>query len=606
LLKKNKNFFSLFVIKKNIYSIMLPNPTFGIPSVYDNGSNTVHEKLRNKLLLRLCSGSFSTRIDEEEKKIEEEAKKDFLKKYHCEVDKLAENVSCGDAEYCQWICDTFKKPWKKFDKEYTVLFYYKRKKGKPAVEFYKKPIGAIIVKNKNNIASKVLNLPRVCDNEPCVIPTRFTNDLDNDEKPYRLYTSEKNNDLPEQTDILYKFCFKPVETAVLFLTVVGSNVILNSYQNEKNLLIMTKLKTWIPYTQLHFTYVFDQERYRTKHNNEIKQVSARLSKINRHFLPQFEYINVGKHCDTAVQNVLLVPQIAQFYAENPCLVTPDVQKILRVQHACYESLVRKTGFFYKLFNLIPINIKIGNDADDDINGYINLTCMKRDNFIINPESFTRKLGSGSYGTVFKVQLINEPNWYAIKFSTDDMENEFDMQKLFNQQDPSFIDEPLYGGSCPYYNKYNNEIGTLHFIITKLYNKESCPTTENCPTDFSRLTRTQISEIANKLEKLNNDGFVHRDIKCNNIMIDFDGNPKLIDFGMASVNLGDNSYKGYDSLMFLVYCCIDDVESQYSFNLAKKYYNMLDSTLIDEIKSIILHALNYNNKVNELFADLAKP
>ena len=580
---------------------MLAKPTFGIPLRYNNETSIVREKLRDKILFRSFDGGFNTQINEAEKKTEEDAKKEFLKKYHCEVDKLAENVSCGDAEYCQWICDTFKKPWKKFDKKYTVFFYYKHKKGKLETDFYKKPIGAIIVRSRNSIASKVLNLPRVCDNEPCVIPTRFTNDLDSDEKPYRLYTGERNN--MERYNLnannFIKFCFKPVETAVLILT-IKNNIILNSYQNEKNLLIMTKLKTWIPYQQLHFTYVFDQKRYSTKHNNEIKQVSARLSKINRHFLPQFEYINVGKHCDTAVQNVLLVPQIAQFYAENPCLVTPDVQKILRVQHACYESLVRRTGFFYKFIRFIPINIK-----DLVINGFIDFNCMNRDNFIINPESFTKKLGSGTYGAVFKVQLIGEPNWYAIKFSNDSMQKEFDIQQQFHQLDSSFIDEPLYGGSCGLYDDDYNTGNILYYLITKLYNKESCPNDENCPTDFSRLTTKQISEIAEKLEKLNENGFVHKDIKCNNIMIDFDGNPKLIDFGMAE-NVRDNSYKGFDSLMFLLHCCIDNVQLEISYNLAKKYYKMLDKDRWPEIEIKIRYKRDKETKIRieKLFADLA--
>ena len=581
---------------------MLANPTFVIPLPYDNGASTVREKLRDKILFRSFDGGFNTQINEAEKKTEEDAKKDFLKKYHCEVDKLAENVSCGDAEYCQWICDTFKKPWKKFDKKYTVFFYYKHKKGKLETDFYKKPIGAIIVRSRNSIASKVLNLPRVCDNEPCVIPTRFTNDLDSDEKPYRLYTGERNN--MERYNLnannFIKFCFKPVETAVLILTGGNDNVILNSYQNEKNLLIMTKLKTWIPYQQLHFTYVFDQKRYSTKHNNEIKQVSARLSNINRHFLPQFEYINVGKHCDTAVQNVLLVPQIAQFYAENPCLVTPDVQKILRVQHACYESLVRRTGFFYKFINLIPINIE-----DLDINGFIDFNCMNTNKFIINPESFTKKLESGTYGAVFKVQLIGEPNWYAIKFSRDSMQDEFIMQEEFHKEDSSFIDEPLYEGACGLYDDDYNTGNILYYLITKLYNKESCPNDENCPTDFSRLTTKQISEIAEKLEKLNENGFVHKDIKCNNIMIDFDGNPKLIDFGMAE-NVRDNSYKGFDSLMFLLHCCIDNVQREISYNLAKKYYKMLDKDRWPEIEIKIRYKRDKETKIRieKLFADLA--
>ena len=111
-------------------------------------------------------------------------------------------------------------------------------------------------------------------------------------------------------------------------------------------------------------------------------------------------------------------------------------------------------------------------------------------------------------------------------------------------------------------------------------------------------------FANKI--LNENGFVHKDIKCNNIMIDFDGNPKLIDFGMAE-NVRNNSYKGYDSLMFLVNCCIDDVELNFSQNLAKKYYRMLDR-LIEEIKRRIKHNIveeENREKIDKLFAEIAE-
>ena len=90
------------------------------------------------------------------------------------------------------------------------------------------------------------------------------------------------------------------------------------------------------------------------------------------------------------------------------------------------------------------------------------------------------------------------------------------------------------------------------------------------------------------------------------MIDFDGNPKLIDFGMAE-NVGNDEFKGYDSLMFLVNCCIDDVESDFSQNLAKKYHRILNDQLFEDIKSRIKLNIDEENqnKIDKLFAEISK-
>ena len=120
--------------------------------------------------------------------------------------------------------------------------------------------------------------------------------------------------------------------------------IINCYQNEKNLNFCRNMG----FKKLELGLYFDQTEYlkQNQQNPRLKRVCASLSKINLRFLPQFEYLDIGKNCRDAVRNLVMIPLIEKFYAENPHLVTSEVRRELGSQSCCYELARRTTGFFY--------------------------------------------------------------------------------------------------------------------------------------------------------------------------------------------------------------------------------------------------------------------
>jgi hypothetical protein len=370
------------------------------------------------------------------------------KAYLCEVKKLAENVSCGDENYCQWITRNFGKT--KGRQDFIVHLFYKADK-KDSDKAQKRPVFAVKVKfDKTPIFQKKLaalpdkkvSLPQVCeDAKDCVIPRVWTDDMDDcvPPKPHKLDfvplsldgkpigadaaaaaaapESDSDGDDAEiaglqaeleqvtntdeegtaakakkseletlqdkidtlktepktktpgktlkdrkeheifvekatTTHIKLTFCVRDEAVGqvafalqTLQLTQYFENgCIINCYQNEKNLNFCRNMG----FKKLELGLYFNQGKYieQNQQNPRLKRVCASLSKINLRFLPQFEYLDIGKNCRDAVRNLVMIPLIEKFYAENPHLVTSEVRRELGSQSCCYELARRTTGFFY--------------------------------------------------------------------------------------------------------------------------------------------------------------------------------------------------------------------------------------------------------------------
>ena len=137
--------------------------------------------------------------------------------------------------------------------------------------------------------------------------------------------------------------------------------IINCYQNEKNLNFCRNMG----FKKLELGLYFNQGKYleQNPQNMRLKRVCASLSKINLRFLPQFEYLDIGKNCRDAVRNLVMIPLIEKFYAENPHLVTSEVRRELGSQSCCYELARRTTGFFYTYSRVDGSELIRANEAE---------------------------------------------------------------------------------------------------------------------------------------------------------------------------------------------------------------------------------------------------
>lgn len=135
------------------------------------------------------------------------------------------------------------------------------------------------------------------------------------------------------------------------------------------------------------------------------------------------------------------------------------------------------------------------------------------------------LGEGNYGSVYKCMLPNDDGYYAVK-----LERKSNAKSLLQHETKTLL--ALKGcEGVPKVYKYGC-IGEFRFMVMPLFAISL--------TDFVtsiQLNECYVNKIISSLDKIlrgiHNRGFVHRDVKPDNIMIDASGNVNLIDFGFCT-------------------------------------------------------------------------
>ena len=74
-----------------------------------------------------------------------------------------------------------------------------------------------------------------------------------------------------------------------------------------------------------------------------------------------------------------------------------------------------------------------------------------------------------------------------------------------------------------------------FIVSDLINGRNLADVISNDRPSVRGAVQLVAEIADNLQAAHNEGFIHRDIKLGNILIDESGRPLLTDFGIATTN-----------------------------------------------------------------------
>lgn len=161
--------------------------------------------------------------------------------------------------------------------------------------------------------------------------------------------------------------------------------------------------------------------------------------------------------------------------------------------------------------------------------------MQNDEVEFNDLGIVKLLGKGTFGVVFLAQNTNSGQFYALKTVPRSKIESFHIRKNLLQEKNimSMLDHPFIDKLI----KTFKDSHRVYFLMELVQGLDLFDLLRKFPLWDEDKTRFYISCIILILEQLHEYKIIHRDLKPENIIVDKDGYPKLIDFGVAKVVSG---------------------------------------------------------------------
>ena len=242
-----------------------------------------------------------------------------------------------------------------------------------------KIIGGVSLRNSSNTDNfENIPVPKSCS-DLCVVPIAWTS-LKKRYPDGRITEEDEmcstTNELKIDNDNIKQGCFICARPGKEYLFQIGflklmelsknyielkNYYIFNAYESEQGYELINSIGTYLVHPKIFY-----------KKMEVYEQISVPLSKLKVSLPVNSDYLYLGHEQSDIekVRNLIMTPEIIQFYVENPCLVTSEVRQALRCLSVCYGIAKRKTG----IFGTLNIDFtKYINTDNDENNLSINFT-----------------------------------------------------------------------------------------------------------------------------------------------------------------------------------------------------------------------------------------
>lgn len=147
-----------------------------------------------------------------------------------------------------------------------------------------------------------------------------------------------------------------------------------------------------------------------------------------------------------------------------------------------------------------------------------------------------ELGVGSFGYVFLAHDTELDRAVAVKIQrTGSLANDEDVQRFLREaRSAAQLKHP---GIVSLYEIGQTDDGVC-FLVTELVEGDTLEVRLSDNPPEVRQSAEQVSQLADALHYAHEQGVIHRDVKPSNILIDREGRPHIMDFGLAKRETGD--------------------------------------------------------------------
>ncbi|KAH0603891.1 uncharacterized protein H6S33_007550 [Morchella sextelata] len=166
---------------------------------------------------------------------------------------------------------------------------------------------------------------------------------------------------------------------------------------------------------------------------------------------------------------------------------------------------------------------------------------------LRPEHFTilKVIGRGAYGQVCMVQKRDTGKIYAMKTIPKYRMKNADLAHAKAERDVmADAKSPWLVGLC---FSFQDE-SKLYLIMEFLQGGDMMTLLMKYDTFTEDITRFYMAELVSAIEAVHNMGYIHRDIKPDNVLLDSNGHIKLSDFGLATGFRKGHSAQYYSTLL----------------------------------------------------------